>query len=60
MSSGETPKVKSHSSWPLVAHAFSPSSWEAEAGRALEFKASLGYTKKPYFEKPKSKTFWVK
>ena len=41
----------------VVVHAFNPSTWEAERGRPLEFKASLvyrsssrtaqGYTKKP-------------
>jgi hypothetical protein len=27
----------------VVVHAFNPSTWEAEAGRSLEFKASLVY-----------------
>jgi hypothetical protein len=27
----------------VVAHAFNPSTWEAEAGRFLEFEASLVY-----------------
>jgi hypothetical protein len=27
----------------MVVHAFNPSTWEAEAGRSLEFKASLVY-----------------
>jgi hypothetical protein len=45
----------------MLAHAFNPSSWEAEAGRFLEFKASLVYkmssrtakaTEKPCLETP--------
>jgi hypothetical protein len=45
-----------------VAHAFNPTSWEAEAGRFLssrppgqqsEFQESQGYTEKPCLEKPK-------
>jgi hypothetical protein len=32
--------------WAVLAHAFNPSTWEAEAGRS-EFQVSLGYTKKP-------------
>jgi hypothetical protein len=27
----------------MVAHAFNPSTWEAEAGRFLSFEASLAY-----------------
>jgi hypothetical protein len=50
-----------------VAHAFNPSSWEAEAGRFLssrpawlqsEFQDSQGYTEKPCLKKktkPKKK-----
>jgi hypothetical protein len=30
-------------SWAVVAHTFNPSTWEAEAGGFLEFKASLVY-----------------
>jgi hypothetical protein len=30
-------------SWVVVAQAFNPSTQEAEAGRSLEFKASLDY-----------------
>jgi hypothetical protein len=46
----------------MVAHAFSPSTWEAEAGGFLsssqsglqsEFQDSQGYTEKPCLEKPK-------
>ena len=29
--------------WAVVAHAFTLSTWEAEAGRFLEFEASLVY-----------------
>jgi hypothetical protein len=29
--------------WAVVAHAFNPSTWEAEAGGFLEFEASLVY-----------------
>ena len=42
----------------LMAHAFNPSTWEAEAGGFLsgglqsEFQDSQGYTEKPCFEKP--------
>jgi hypothetical protein len=49
----------------VVAHAFNPSTWEAEAGGFLsrgqpglqsEFQDSQGYTEKPCLEKPKTKT----
>jgi hypothetical protein len=45
----------------VVAHAFNPSTWEAEAGGFLssrpawsksEFQDSQGYTEKPCLEKP--------
>jgi hypothetical protein len=49
----------------VVAHAFNPSTWEAEAGGFLssrpasglqsEFQDSQGYTEKPCLEKPKKK-----
>jgi hypothetical protein len=48
----------------MVAHTFNPSTWEAEAGRFLEFEASLVYrvssrtaraAEKPCLEKPKKK-----
>jgi hypothetical protein len=48
----------------VVAHAFNPSTWEAEAGRFLsssqpglqsEFQDSQGYTEKPCLEKTKNK-----
>jgi hypothetical protein len=49
----------------LVAHAFNPSTWEAEAGGFLssrdqpglqsEFQDSQGYTEKPCLEKPIAK-----
>jgi hypothetical protein len=49
----------------VVAHAFNPSTWEAEAGGFLSLKVSLvyksefqdsqGYTEKPCLEKPKKK-----
>lgn len=56
--------------WPcqaVVAHDFSPSTWEAEPGGSLEFEASQvyrelqGYTEKPCLEiqkneKPKQKS----
>ena len=29
--------------WTMVAHAFNPSNWEAEAGGTLEFEANLTY-----------------
>jgi hypothetical protein len=29
--------------WAVVAHAFNPSTWEAEAGGSSEFEASLVY-----------------
>jgi hypothetical protein len=48
----------------VVAHAFNPSTWEAEAGRFLssrpawstEFQDSQGYTEKPCLKKTKTKT----
>jgi hypothetical protein len=47
----------------MVAHAFNPSTWEAEAGGFLsskpawstEFQNSQGYTEKPGLKKPKNK-----
>jgi hypothetical protein len=48
----------------MVAHTFNPSTWEAEAGRFLEFEASLVYrvssrtaraAENPCLEKPKKK-----
>jgi hypothetical protein len=44
----------------VVAHAFNPSTWEAEAGGfqpvlQSEFQDSQGYTEKPCLEKPKEK-----
>jgi hypothetical protein len=45
----------------VVAHAFNPSTWEAEAGEFLrpawstEFQDSQGYTEKPCLEKKKKK-----
>jgi hypothetical protein len=36
----------------VVLHAFNPRTGKAEAGRSLEFEASLGYTEKPCPEKP--------
>jgi hypothetical protein len=47
----------------MVAHAFNPSTWKAEAGGFLssrpawstEFQDSQGYTEKPCLEKPKPK-----
>jgi hypothetical protein len=44
----------------VVAHAFNPSTWEAEAGGFLSsrpawFQDTQGYTEKPYLEKPKPK-----
>jgi hypothetical protein len=42
----------------MVAHAFNPSTWEAEASVFLslqsEFQDSQGYTEKPCLEKPKN------
>ena len=44
----------------VVAHAFNPSTWEADfwvrgqPGLQNEFQDSQGYTKKPYLEKPKT------
>ena len=50
-----------------MAHAFNPSTWEAEAGGFLssrpawstEFQDSQGYTEKPCLEKPKKKKAFV-
>jgi hypothetical protein len=48
----------------VAAHAFNPSTWEAEVGGFLsrgqpglqsEFQDSHGYTEKPCLEKPKKK-----
>jgi hypothetical protein len=44
----------------VVAHAFNPSTWEAEAvlgqpGLQSEFQDSQTYTEKPCLEKPKKK-----
>ena len=50
----------------MVVHAFNPSTWEVEAGRISEFKASLvyrvssrmdsqGYTEKPCLKQNKNK-----
>ena len=48
----------------VVAHAFNPSTWQAEAGGFLsssqpglqsEFQDSQGYTEKPCLKKPKEK-----
>ena len=47
----------------MVAHAFNPSTWDAEAGRFLslrpawstEFQDSQGYTEKPCLEKQTKK-----
>jgi hypothetical protein len=52
--------------WAVVVHAFNPSTWEVEAGRISEFKASLvyrvssrmdsqGYTEKPCLKQNKNK-----
>jgi hypothetical protein len=39
----------------MVAHAFNPSTWEAEAGRFLsEFQDSQDYTEKSCLEKQKT------
>ena len=35
-------KLKTETNWAVVAHAFNPSSWEAETG-GFEFKSSLVY-----------------
>jgi hypothetical protein len=40
----------------VVALAFNPSTWEAEAGGFLEFKDSQSYTEKNCLEKNKNKT----
>jgi hypothetical protein len=55
------PEVKGeHLSRAVVAHAFNPSTWEAETGRFLssrpawsksEFQDSQGYTEKPCLKK---------
>ena len=37
----------------VAAHAFNPSTWEAEAAWFTEFQGSQGYTEKPYLEKKK-------
>jgi hypothetical protein len=46
----------------VVAHAFNPSTQEAEAGGFLslqsEFQDSQGYTVKPCLEKPKKKKYF--
>jgi hypothetical protein len=50
-------------SWAVVAQAFNPSTWEAEAGGFLssrnslqsEFQDSQGYAEKPCLEKTKTK-----
>jgi hypothetical protein len=56
--------TKQNLSWVVVAHAFNPSIWEAEAGGFLssrpglqsEFQdSSQGYTEKPSLEKQKKK-----
>jgi hypothetical protein len=39
----------------VAAHAFNPSTWEAEAAWFTEFQGSQGYTEKPYLEKKKKK-----
>jgi hypothetical protein len=53
----------------VVAHAFNPSAWEAEAGKFPEFEASLVYrvssrtaraTKKPCLKKQNKKTLKIK
>jgi hypothetical protein len=55
----------------VVAHAFNPSTWEAEAGRFLssrpvwstsEFQDSQSYTEKPYLKqtsKQRNKTIYI-
>ena len=40
----------------VVAHAFNPSTWEAEPGLQNEFQDSQDYTEKPCLEKQKNKT----
>jgi hypothetical protein len=58
-------EIRNVESWTLVAHAFNPSTWEAEAGGFLssrpaglqsEFQDSQSYTEKPCLKKPKPKT----
>jgi hypothetical protein len=52
--------LKRNFHWAVVAHAFNPSTWEAEAGRFLssrpawstEFQDSQGYTEKRCLKKP--------
>jgi hypothetical protein len=52
--------------WVVVAHAFNPSTWEAEAGRFLssrpawstEFQDSQGYTEKPCLGGKKKAVGW--
>jgi hypothetical protein len=47
-------KLKEHRSHAVEAHAFNPSTWEAETGGFLsEFQESQGYTEKPCLEKTK-------
>jgi hypothetical protein len=56
-------RKKESKSQAMVAHAFNPNSWEAEAGRFLgsrpawstEFQDSQDYTEKPCLEKIKNK-----
>jgi hypothetical protein len=57
---GRKQKLKDAARWAVVAHAFNPSTWEAEAGRFLsglqsEFQDSQGYTEKKN-KKQKNKT----
>jgi hypothetical protein len=56
--------IKIRAELGVVAHAFNPSTWEAEAGGFLssrpawlqsEFQDSQSYTEKPCLEKPKKK-----
>jgi hypothetical protein len=51
----------------VVAHAFNPSTWEAEAGGfqgqpglQSEFQDSQGYREKPCLEKKKINSKWIK
>ena len=56
-------ELRSRGAPGVVAHAFNPSTWEAEAGGFLcsrpawstEFQDSQGYAEKPCLEKPKKK-----